>query len=165
MGTRAEELAQKLEQVNQECIEAVAGAQNGGLSAICPVEGWTAAALGAHIAGGHTGILESLIKPAIEGREIPPFSLADFDAPNAKAAAENVAMPQEQVLAMLREHGTQAAAYLRLLSDDDLDRPTKFPSMGDQPVTAQQLIEWVLIGHPAEHGQSLRQGLAETSGL
>ena len=159
MSARAEELARRFEQANQECIEAIAAA-NGNLSAICPAEGWTAAAVGAHIAGGHAGILEVLIKPVVEGREVPPFSMADFDAPNAKAAADNVAMPQAQILTMLREEGAKAAAYLRSLSDEDLDRTTKLSTTGDQPVSAQQVIEWVLIGHPAQHGQSLRQGLS-----
>jgi hypothetical protein len=31
-------------------------------------------------------------------------------------------------------------------------------------VTAQQVIEWVLIGHAAEHANSLRQGLGQTTG-
>ena len=158
MSARAEELAQRFEQANQECIGAIAAA-NGNLSAICPVEGWTAAALGAHIAGGHAGILAAIVKPVVEGREVPPFSIADFDEPNAKAATENAAMPQEQILVMLREEGARAAAYVRSLSDEDLDRTTKLSTTGDQPVTAQQVIEWVLIGHPAEHGKSLRQGL------
>ncbi len=159
MSTRAEELASKLEQINQECIEAVASAQNGGLGAICPAEGWTAAALGAHIGFAHQGILEGLIKPAVEGREIPPFDLSAFDEPNAKFAAENAAMPQEQVIEVLREQGAKAVAYVRALSDDDLDRPTTLPTAGSAPATAHQVIEWVLIGHPAEHGKSLREGL------
>lgn len=158
MGSRAEALAAQFERVNQECIEAIAAA-NGNLSAICPVEGWTAAALGAHIAGGHQGILEALVKPVVEGGEVPPFTMSDFDAPNARQAAANAAMPREQILAMLREQGAQVATYLRSLSDADLERTTKLSTTGDQPVTAQQVIEWVLIGHPAEHGKSLKQGL------
>jgi hypothetical protein len=159
MGSRAEALAAKFEQVNGECIEAVAVA-NGNLDVICPAEGWTAAAVGAHIGGSHQGILENLIKPAVEGRELPKFDLTSFAEGNAKAAQENAAMPQEQILAMMREHGENAAAYLRSLSDEDLDRPTNFSPAGDQPVTAQQIIEWVLIGHPADHGKSLKQGLS-----
>jgi hypothetical protein len=162
MGTRAEALAAQLEQINEQCIEAVATA-NGNLGAICPAEGWTAAALGAHIAGGHTGIIEALIKPVVEGREVAPFKLSDFDEPNAKSSAENAAMPHEQVMAMLHEHGENAVAYLRSLSDEDLDRTAMLSTMGDQPVSAQQLIEWVLIGHPAEHGQSLKQGLGASA--
>lgn len=160
MGTRAEELAQRLEQVNQECIDAVAGAGNDGLGVVCPSEGWTAAALGGHIGSGHRGILEGLVKPIVEGREIPPFSMSDFDEVNARFAAEHASMAQEEVLAMLRQQGAQAAAYVRGLSDEDLDRSMPVSTFGGNPVTAQQMIEMVLIGHAAEHGHSLRTGLA-----
>ena len=69
-------------------------------------------------------------------------------------------MPQEQVLTLLHEHGANAVAYVRSLSDDDLDRTTVVSVMGDKPVTAEHMIEMVLIGHPQAHGQSLREGLA-----
>jgi hypothetical protein len=161
MATRGEELATRLEQVNEQVITAITAARNGDLDVTCPAEGWTAAAVGAHIGGGHRGILEGLVKPIVEGREIPSFSLADFAEGNARQAAENAAMPQSDILALLREHGAAAAAYVRGLSDDDLDRTTSLPVMGEQPVTTQQVIEWVLIGHVDDHLRSMRQGLGE----
>jgi hypothetical protein len=157
-SARAQALADRLEQTNQEVIELVAAA-NGNLSATCPVEGWTAAAVGSHIGFGHTGIADNLIKPIVEGREVPPFKMSDFNEGNATHAREHAAMPQEQVLALLRENGAAAVAYVRSLSDDDLDRTTVLPVMGDEPVTAERVIEMVLIGHPRAHGASLREGL------
>jgi hypothetical protein len=159
MGARAEALAGQFEQANQAVIDCVLGNHGADFSVACPAEGWTAAALGGHIAMGHVGILNNLVKRAVDGEEIPPFKMSDFDEGNAKFASENAAMPLDQIVARLRENGALAAAYVRSLSDDDLDRATTLATMGDQPVTAQQLIEWVLIGHAREHGQSLREGL------
>ena len=159
MGARAEALADQFEQANQAVIDCVLGNQNGDFGVACPAEGWTAAALGAHIGMGHAGILDGLVKRVVNGEDIPPFKLSDFDEGNAKFASENAAMPHEQIVALLRENGAAAADYVRSLSDEDLDRTTTAPVMGDQPVTAQQVIEWVLIGHTREHGQSLRDGL------
>jgi hypothetical protein len=159
MGARAEALADQFEQANQAVIDCILGDHNGDFSVPCPAEGWTAAALGAHIGMGHAGILDGLIKRAVNGEEIPPFSMSDFDEGNAKFASENAAIPHDEIVALLRDNGAAAATYLRSLSDEDLDRTTNMPTMGDQPVTAQQLIEWVLIGHTQEHGQSLRSGL------
>jgi hypothetical protein len=157
-SARAQALADRLEQVNQDVIGLVAGA-NGNLSATCPVEGWTAAAVGSHIGFGHVGIADNLIKPIVEGREVQSFKMSDFNEGNAKHAREHGAMPADQVLALLRENGARAVEYLRSLSDDDLDRTTVLPAMGDEPVTAEQVIEMVLIGHPRAHGASLREGL------
>lgn len=49
------------------------------------------------------------------------------------------------------------------LSDDDLDRTVILPFFGENPVTAEQVIERVLIGHAADHPNSLRQGLERTA--
>lgn len=161
MGHRGEELAQRFERANQDVIDLVSASDD--LSADCPAEGWTAAALGAHVGGGHHGIVEYLIKPIVAGQELAPFDLSSFAEGNAKAAAENAAMPKEEVLKLLRDHGADAAAYLRSLSDEELDRTTALPAIGPEPVTAQHVIEMVLIGHPLDHGSSLRQGLGEQS--
>jgi hypothetical protein len=159
MGARAEALADQFEQANQAVVDCVLSNDNGDFSVACPAEGWTAAALGAHIGMGHAGILDGLIKRAVSGEEIPAFKMSDFDEGNAKFAIENAAIPTEQIVALLRENGASAAAYVRSLSDEDLDRTTSMPPMDGQQVTTHQLIEWVLIGHTREHGQSLREGL------
>jgi len=154
-------MAAQFEQINQQVIDVIAGDTD--LSVICPSEGWTAAAIGAHIGGAHRGILEGLIQPIIAGREIPS-AVGPSDEGNAKQAAENATLPRDQILRLLRDHGAMATAYLRSLSDEDLDRTVSLPLFGENPVTAQQVIERVLIGHAAEHANSLRQGLGQTTG-
>lgn len=158
MSTRAEDLATRFEQANQSVIEMVSGG-DADLGLTCPAEGWTAAALGAHVGESHYGIVEYLLKPIVAGQEIPPMPADAFDESNAQAAAKNAAQSKDEVLTMLRDHGAMAAAYLRGLSDDDLDRTTKLSFFGDNPVPVSMVIEAVLIGHPIDHGNSLRAGL------
>jgi hypothetical protein len=159
MSARAEDLAIRFEQANQDVIDMVSRVEDADLGVTCPAEGWTAAAVGAHVGGGHFGIVEYLVKPIVEGQEIPPFTLDSFAESNAKEAAENAARPKAEILASLREQGAMAAAYLRGLGDEDLDRAAVLPVFGENPVTAQTVIEMVLIGHPIDHGNSLRAGL------
>jgi hypothetical protein len=161
MSARAKELAARLEEINQQVIDLVSGATD--LSVPCPSEGWTAAAVAAHIGGAHRGILEGLIQPVVAGQEIPS-TVGPTDEGNAKQAAENAALPRNQVLTLLRDHGAMATAYLHSLSDGDLDRTVTLPIFGENPVTAEQVIEWVLIGHAADHANSLRQGLEQSAG-
>ena len=161
MGERGRELATRLEQINQDVIDMISGETD--LRAICPGEGWTAAAVGAHIGGAHRGILEGLIQPIVAGSEIPS-SVGPSDEGNAKQAAENAALSRDQVLTLLRDHGAMATAYLRSLSDEALDRTVTLPFLGENPVTVQQVIEWVLIGHASDHANSLRQGLGQAAG-
>ena len=159
MNTRAENLATRFEQANQDVIEMVSSSADTDLGVTCPAEGWTAAAVGAHVGGSHYGIVEYLLKPIVAGQELPPMGADAFDEMNAKAAAENAALPKDQVLAGLRDNGAMAAAYLRSLSDEDLDRTAKLSFFGENPVTVESVIEFVLIGHPLDHGNSLRAGL------
>jgi hypothetical protein len=161
MSLRAEALASRFEQANQHVIDLVSG--DADMSVTCPAEEWTAAAVGAHVGGGHVGILDALVKPIVAGQEMPPFELSSLEEGNAKAAAENAAMPRDEILELLCDHGATAVAYLRSLSDDDLDRTTNMPGFGPQPVTAEQVIEMVLIGHPLQHGNIPRQGLDQQS--
>ncbi len=161
MSARAKELAARLERINQDVIEMVSGAID--LSVTCPGEGWTAAAVGAHIGGAHRGILEGFIQPIVAGQEIPS-TVGPSDEGNAKQAAENAALPRDQILTLLRDHGAMATAYLRSLSDEDLDRTITLPIFGESPVTAQYAIEQVLIGHAADHASSLRQWLGQRAG-
>jgi len=161
MSERARELAARLEQINQQVIDSISGDSD--LSVTCPGEGWTAAAVGAHIGGAHRGILEGLIQPIVAGRELPA-RVGPSDEGNAQQAAENAAVPRDHILRMLRDHGAMATAYLRSLRDEDLDRTVTLPIFGENPVTVQQVIEWVLIGHAADHANSLRQGLGQTAG-
>lgn len=159
MSARSEALASRFDQANQEVIGRLSTCPAEHLAEICPAEGWTAAALGAHVAVSYTGIVDNLIKPVVAGQPIAPFDPSAFTEGNAKAAAENAALPQEQVVQLLREEGAAAVAYLRGLSDAELDRTTTLPIRGDKPVSAEQLVEMVLIGHTNGHGESLRQGL------
>jgi hypothetical protein len=160
MSARAKELAARFEQINQDVIDMVSDATD--LSVACPSEGWTAAAVGAHIGGAHRGILEGLIQPIIAGQEIPS-AVGPSDEGNARQAAANAALPRDQILRLLRDHGAMVTAYLRSLSDDDLDRTVILPFFGENPVTAEHVIERVLIGHAADHANSLRQGLEQTA--
>src|SRR4051812_4881964 len=161
MSARAKELAARFDHINQDVIDMVSGATDLGVP--CPSEGWTAAAVAAHVGGGHRGILEGLIQPIIAGQEIPS-TVGPTDEGNARQAAQNAALPRNQVLTLVRDHGAMVTAYLRSLSDDDLDRTVILPFFGENPVTAQQVIEWVLIGHAEDHANSLRQGLEQTAG-
>jgi hypothetical protein len=161
MSARSKELAARFEQINQDVIDMVSGATD--LSVPCPSEGWTAAAVAAHIGGAHRGILEGLIQPIVAGQEIPS-TVGPSDEGNARQAAENAALPRDQVLTLVRDHGAMATAYLSSLSDDDLDRTVVLPFFGENPVTAEHVIERVLIGHAADHANSLRQGLEQTAG-
>ncbi len=159
MSERAEALAARFEQANQNVLRLVSTCPAENLAAICPAEGWTASALGSHIAYSYPGITDNVIKRVVAGEPLPPFSEAMFAERNAQHAAESAAVPQEEVVSLLQDLGAATATYLRSLSDDDLDRTMSMPAMGGQPVSVEQLVDMVLIGHTNQHASSISEGL------
>jgi uncharacterized damage-inducible protein DinB len=158
MSRRADALADRCVTAVQAVIDLIAQASPDTLHRKCEAEGWTAAAVAAHVAISQDFLIER-VRRIVADEEFPPFDAAAFHSGNARAAEEHAELSPGQVNALLRDHGARAAEFVRGLSDDDLDRSRPIPAMGDDPTTAEQFVERVLIGHAEAHLQSLRQCL------
>jgi DinB family protein len=159
MSERAQALADQFEQVNQAVIDAVESAPDEAWSRICEGEQCTVAALAYHIGGGHDALVEYIARPIVAGTPVASFGREQIDAGNADNARRNANGSKAEALALLRDNGAKTAAFLRGLSDDDLDRSALVPLVG-QEVGAQAFIENVIIGHPRQHLESMRRAIA-----
>ncbi|MEX2236565.1 MAG: DinB family protein [Dehalococcoidia bacterium] len=152
---KAQELADRFEQVNNEVIAAVES---------CPDDKWQDAASGEerqvnvvahHIASSH-GPIAGLVKAIAEGGELPALTGDMIDAGNAEHAKTAAGVSKSQTIELLRSGGREAADSLRGLSDEQLAKTGSMPLFGDQPWSAQDAIERVLIGHPQGHLGSIK---------
>ena len=159
MSARAQQLADELQQVTDEVAAFVEAVPDEAWRHACTAEHCTVAALACHIADGYSGILDSLVKPIAEQQEGPRFSQEDLAQWNAAAAEANAAQPKAVALERLRTQAPPAIAYVRTLSDQRLDRSRSLPFGGD-PMTAEAVIEHVLIGHPRGHLASMQAATA-----
>ena len=156
MSERAEELASRLEQAMNDFAGVVEGYPDDRWTSARSEEGWTIAAAAQHVSGQFPLEME-YITAAAEGREMPGYSWDDIDGMNARRAKENTAVNKADVLAELNEKGSGAAAYIRGLSDEQLDRTSKLELAGGADVSTQQLIEGgVLIEHLVVHGKNIQ---------
>ncbi len=71
-----------------------------------------------------------------------------------RASEQYANCTKQETLALLRKNAATAAGTVRGLSDEQLDRSA--PVLGGPPMTAQQMVERVLIGHVQEHHGSIR---------
>ncbi|MDP9358977.1 MAG: DinB family protein [Chloroflexota bacterium] len=156
MSTLVEQLAQRFEEVNRAAIAAVEDLDEAGLRAHCAAEQCTAAALAAHVGEAHP-IIADWVRAAAAGEPLPAITMADIDRINAERAAANAQCSKETVLAQLRANGAAAAARLRTLRDEDLERTTPFALFGGAEVSVRALIERVLIGNIEANLPSLRE--------
>jgi len=114
------------------------------------------AATAQHVSGQFPLEME-YIAAAAEGRESPPYSWDDINGKNDGRATANSAATKAQVLAEFKEGGSSVAAYIRGLSDEQLDATINLPLTGGAAVSTQQLIEGgVLIDHLNGHLKSIQ---------
>jgi hypothetical protein len=156
MPTRAEQLANDFEQAVADFAQTIEQIPDDKWSAKGGPEGWTIAGVAQHVSGQFPLEME-YITAAAEGRPLPGYSWDEINQKNESRAQVNSAATKADVLRELREGAASTAAYVRGLSDEQLDRTEKLALAGGAEVTAQQLIEGgVLIDHVRGHMQSLQ---------
>ena len=90
---------------------------------------------------------------------MPPFTMAMLDERNAKHAVEFANCTRAETLALHKKGVATAAAAVRALSDAELDRSGSL-LVGMPAMTAQQMIEGILINHVQEHLASIKKAVA-----
>ena len=79
---------------------------------------------------------------------------------NAGHAKEFEAVTKEAVLELLQRNSTAAAAAIRALSDEQLDRAAPVSLNGDAPLTCQFMLEDHAVRHSYHHLAVIRKALA-----
>jgi len=78
---------------------------------------------------------------------------------NARHAKENDSVTKEAALDLLRRNSTAAAAAIRALSDEELDRAGPVSLNSDAPLTCQFMLEDHAVRHSYHHLARLRAAL------
>lgn len=153
--TRAEDLAKRFEQTNQDLIKSVEACSDAQWRALCAGENWSVGVTAHHIAGGHEEIAKLALAIGTE-QPLPPITEEMMHQGNADHAKQFANCTKAETLQLLRSGGAKATGIVRGLSDAQLDRTGTL--IGNQ-MSAQQLIEGVLIGHPQGHLESIRAAI------
>ena len=152
MSERARGLVDRFEQASQEMIRTVERCSDAQWRETTPGEGWSVGVVAHHVAEGHKAIA-GLIQTAAAGQSLPAISMEMLDQRNAEHARQHVNCTKAETLELLRQHGAAAAATVRGLSDDQLDRTAPWRT---GPIRVQEMIEQILIGHVQNHLGSIR---------
>jgi hypothetical protein len=155
MSQRSAELANQFEQAVAEFAKAVEGCSDAQWAAVCGAEGWTVAQTAQHVSGQFP-LEMTFITAAAEARPLPALTWDELNSKNEGRAAKNSAVARADVLKELRTGAASAAAYIRGLSDEQLDRTGSLGLADGASVSTQQLIEGgVLIAHVTGHLDSI----------
>ena len=78
---------------------------------------------------------------------------------NATHAREHDAVTKEEALALLRKNSSEASAFIRALSDKELDQAAPVSLNFDAPLTCQFILEDHAVRHSYHHIGRIREAL------
>lgn len=154
MSQRTKELVARFTGFNNEFIAFVDNCSDEDWRKVCSGEGWTVGVVAHHVAAGHFGAID-FVRMIVAGEAIPEITMEAIDQMNAQHAKEHANCTREEVLALLRKNGSAFAGYLEGLSEADLGRTGYLAAIGGD-VSAQQLIEMVILQSGGEHLDSMK---------
>jgi hypothetical protein len=93
------------------------------------------------------------------GRPVEGVTMADVHAMNARHARENADVGPREALRLLRQNGRAAAAAIRALGDEELDRAAPASLYSGAPVTCQFVLEDHAVRHSYHHLAGVRRVL------
>ena len=156
MSQRSSELARQFEQAVAEFGETVAACSPAQWAAVCDAEGWTVAQTAQHVSGQFPLEME-FITAGAEGKPLPALTWSELNSKNESRAGKHISATKADVLKELRAGAAAIAAYIRALSDEQLDRTGSLGLADGASVSTQQLLEGgVLIAHITGHLESIR---------
>jgi hypothetical protein len=158
MSTRARELAAAFERANETVIAAIESCSDEQLRTSCDGEGWPVVVTAHHIALSYQPIA-GLVVSIANNQPLPPLTPEMLDEMNAKHAQECANVSREETVALLRREASAAIAAVRDLTDEQLRQTAVVVLAGGQTLSAEQVLELALVGHPTDHGQSIQTAL------
>jgi uncharacterized damage-inducible protein DinB len=156
MSERAQALAEQFEQANNEAIAAIEGCSDEQWRRHIESEDRSVGVVMHHVAIAHPFIAE-WVSAAARGQDVD-VEHSWVDEFNAQHAREQATCTKAETLDLLRRNGRAAARVVRDLDDSQLDSSSTVIS-GMPPMTAQQVIERILIDHVHDHLSTIQTAI------
>ena len=155
---RSAALADRLEQGARALIALAEQVTDAEWQTRSPGDGRKVGVLVHHVASMYP--LEIQLAQALAaGNPIAGVTWADVHALNAKHAADQENVTRAEAIALLRSNSAAAAAAVRELSGEQLDRAAPISLNSDAPLTCQFFIEDHALRHSYHHLARIRSAL------
>ena len=93
------------------------------------------------------------------GKPVTGVTMDDINEMNAGHARDNDSVTKEATLDLLRRNSAAAAAAMRALSDEELDRVATVSLYSDAPLTCQFVVEDHAVRHSYHHLARIQRAL------
>jgi hypothetical protein len=155
---RTNGLAERLEQGARALADLASGLTEAQWHTRIPGDGRKVGVVVHHVAFMYPLEIQ-LAQTLAAGKPIDGVSWDDVDEINAKHAKDNDSVTKDAALNLLRRNSAAAAAAIRALSDDELDRAAPVSLNADAPLTCQFFLEDHAVRHSYHHLARIRAAL------
>lgn len=150
MSTRSNVLADRLEQGAGALADLAGRLSDAQWRTPVPGDGRMIGVIVHHVASVYP-IEIQLAQSVAAGKAVTGVTMNDIHAMNAKHAAENAGVTRDAAVTLLRQNSKAAAAAIRALSDEELDRAAPVSLYFDAPLTSQFVLEDHAVRHSFHH--------------
>lgn len=158
MSKRANALADRLEQGANALVALAAGLSTGDWQMRIPRDGRRVGVVIHHVASVYPVEIR-LAQTLAAGKAVEGVTMNDVHAMNAAHAKENDSVGKAATLELLRRNSAGAAAAIRTLSDEELERAALASLYSNAPVTCQFMLEDHAVRHSYHHLAVIRRTL------
>lgn len=147
-------LAERFAAFNQQLMTFVEQCPVDDWQKVTQAEKWSVGVTAHHVGATHYPLID-WVQMFVEGRPLPPVTMAMVDESNRQHAEAHATCTPAEVLEILRRDGDKAITYLLTLADADLDRIGYFPVF-ETNLSAGQLFAAVFIDYAQQHLESMQ---------
>jgi hypothetical protein len=158
MSHRSDALADRLEQGARALADLAGALTDAEWTTRIPKDGRKIGVVVHHVASVYP-IEIQLAQTVGAGKPVTGVVPKDIDDMNAGHAKEHDGATKEATLELLRRNSTAAAAAIRALSDEELDRAATVSLYSDAPLTCQFVLEDHAVRHSYHHLAKIRAAL------
>jgi hypothetical protein len=155
---RANALADRLEQGARALVAFASALSEAQWQARTPKDGRKVGVVVHHVASVYPLEIQ-LAQILAEGKPVTGVTMDVVNEMNGVHARENDGVAKEATLDLLRRNSAAAAAAIRALSDEAIDRAAPVSLYSDAPLTCQFMLEDHAVRHSYHHLARLRAAL------
>lgn len=158
MNVKANALAERLEQGARALADFASGLTDAQWKTRVPKDGRTIGVIVHHVASVYPLEIQ-LAQTVAGGNPIAGVTMDAVHEMNAGHAKDHDGVSPQTAIDLLRKNSAAAAAAIRALSDEALDRAAPVSLYADAPLTAQFVLEDHAVRHSYHHLARLRAAL------
>ena len=154
MSQRAKDISERIESFRDDVVAFVENLSDDDWKRVCAWEEWSVGVTACHLGAGHFG-MSGMLGMIVKGEELPQLTMDQVNEMSKKSVQKHTDCTKTEALELLRKNGSELAAYVSGLTDDELDRKGSMPAFGGE-VSAEKFIDYIIFQSATQHFDSMK---------